>query len=150
MGPIAGVIGAIASVVGTVASISAAQKAARARQRQETLTRRRSARQAIREAQIRRAQAVATAQGAGALSTSGAQGGIGSLTSQLGERLGYSSQYSNLSQDITRYQTQSEMFSGIASLGGSIFNAADGFSSFNTSSSSVPSFNNTSPWTPNG
>lgn len=117
---IALVIGTVASVVGTVASISSSNRAARARRQQETLTRRRTSRQAIRESQIRRAQAVSTARGAGAGVSSGASGGIGSLTSQVGEQLGYASQYSALSNIVTTQMARADMWSGVANLGGGL------------------------------
>lgn len=112
-----GVIGAVASVVGTVASISASRKAAKAQQKQQQLQRRRSSRQAIREAQIRRAQTVATAQGAGALGSSAVAGGTGSLTSQVGEQLGFSSQYSALSNIVTQQNQRAQTFSALANFG---------------------------------
>lgn len=118
MPPAIGVIGAVASVVGTVASISASRKAAAAQQKQQQLQRRRSSRQAIREAQIRRSQAIATAQGAGALGSSAVAGGVGSLQSQLGEQMGFSSQYSALSNIVTQQKSRADMFAGIANFGG--------------------------------
>lgn len=117
MPPAIGIIGAVASVVGTVASISASRKAAAAQQKQQQLQRRRSSRQAIREAQIRRAQTVATAQGAGALGSSAVAGGVGSLTSQVGEQLGFSSQYSALSNIVTEQKSRADMFAGLANFG---------------------------------
>lgn len=116
------VVGAVASVAGTVASISASNKAAKAQRKQQNLQRRRSARMAIREAQIRRAQAIATAQGAGSFNSSGVYGGIDSITSQVGERLGFSSQYSALSNIITKQTTLADTYAGIASAGKSLFN----------------------------
>jgi hypothetical protein len=114
------VIGAVSSVVGTVSSINAQRSASKAQQEQQTLTTRRSRRQAIRETQIRRAQAIASAQGAGAMYGSGAAGGIGSLSSQLGETLGYQSQYGALSNIITSQSQQAAFWGDIANFGGNL------------------------------
>jgi len=116
-------IGAIATVVGTVASIDAQNKASAAQQEQQTLTTRRSRRQAIREGQIRRAQAIASAQGAGSLQSSGAAGGIGSISSQVGETLGYQSQYGALSNVITAQSQQAAFWGDVASIGGDLVKA---------------------------
>lgn len=122
MGPIATVIGAVASVVGTVASVSQARKAARLQQEQQAVATRRSRRQAIREAQIRRAQTVASAQASGALGSSSVSGGLGSLQSQLGEQLGYSTHMSGLSRDIASAQSRAQTYGAVASIGGSLYN----------------------------
>ena len=113
-------IGAIATVVGTVSSINAQNRASAAQQEQQTLTTRRSRRQAIREAQIRRAQATASAQGAGTMYGSGAAGGIGSLSSQLGETLGYQSQYGALSNVITSQSQKAAFWGDVAGIGGNL------------------------------
>lgn len=116
------IIGAVATVGGTIASVSAQRKAAGAQRQQETLATRRSQRAAIREAQIRRAQTLASSQGFGALQGSGVAGGTSSLSSQLGEALGFSTQMSGLSQKISDYRTKADMWGGVAGLGGSLFN----------------------------
>ena len=116
------VIGAIATVGGTIASVSAQRSASRAQQRQETLSTRRSQRAAVREAQIRRAQTLASAQGFGALDGSGVAGGTSSLSSQLGEALGFSTQMSGISHQINKYRTQADFWGGVSNLGGSLFN----------------------------
>lgn len=123
------VIGAVTSVVGTVASHRQQRKASRAQQQQQTLARRRSARQNIRQAQISRARALASAQGSGAVGGSGQFGGINSIGSRLGGALGFSSQQSALSGVVASAQSRAQTFSGIAGLGGSLFNLAGGFDS---------------------
>lgn len=115
-------VGAAASVAGTVGSFRAQNRAARAQQRQQTLNRRRSARQAIRAAQIQRATSLASAGGAGVADSSGFAGGVRSVSSRLGEGLGFSSQQSALSGVITRADQRARMFSGLASIGGSMMN----------------------------
>ena len=93
----------------------AAKKVSRLRQQQERLRVRRERRGAIRQAQIKRAMAenVAFAEGAGI--GSGISGGLSSLGSQLGSGLGYSTQGSNLSNDI--FSTQRKAISSAAKFG---------------------------------
>lgn len=137
MPPAVAVIGAVASVVGTVASISQQKKAAAAQQRQQDLSTRRSQRQAIREAQIRRAQTMASAQGLGAMGGSGVAGGITSLNSQLGGALGYSTEMSGLSKEISVASTKASTYGAIAGLGGQLFQAGGGFSALLPGSTST-------------
>lgn len=130
MGPVAAVIGAVATVGGTVMQYNAQRRAARAAQRQQDLNTTRSNRQAIREAQLRRASTIAAGASMGALGGSALSGGLASLGSQLGSGLGFSSQMSGLSRDISRFQQQAETWGAVASMGGSLFQAAGGFSAF--------------------
>lgn len=130
MGPIAAVIGAVASVGGTIATVNAQKKASRLQQQQQQLATRQSQRQAIREAQIRRARTMSSAQALGAVGGSAVAGGTASLNSQLGSSLGFSSQMSGLSNQIGMAQTQASIFQGIAGLGGGLFSAAGGFDAF--------------------
>lgn len=127
MGPVAAVIGAVASVGGTVASMSAQKKAAKASKKQQDLSTTRSNRQAIREAQLQRAQTVAAGASMGALGGSALAGGLGSLGSQLGSGLGFSSQMSGLSADIEKFQNRAATWGAVASMGGSLFQAGGGF-----------------------
>jgi len=124
---VAAVIGAVASVVGTVGSLVMQGKAMKAQEKQQELTTRRSRRQAIRQMQLTRAQSLMSAQGAGSLYGSGAAGGIGALSSQLGADLGYQTAYNSLSGDISRANQAANLFSGIASVGGTLFNMSGGF-----------------------
>ncbi len=121
------VIGAVASVGGTLMAAKQQKKAAALSQRQQDLATRRSQRQAIREAQIRRAQAVASAQALGAGGGSSIAGGTASLTSQAGGALGFSSQMSGLSKEIGIAQTKASTGQAIAGFGGSLFQAGGGF-----------------------
>jgi hypothetical protein len=130
MGPVAAVIGAVATVGGTIMAYSAQKKAAKAAQRQQELSTQRSNRQAIREAQLKRAQAIAAGASMGALGGSALAGGLGSLGAQLGSGLGFSSQMSGLSADINKYSQKAETWGAVASMGGSLFQAAGGFSAF--------------------
>ena len=132
MGPVAAVIGAVATVGGTVMQYSAQKKAAKAAQRQQNLSTQRSNRQAIREAQLQRAQAIAAGASMGALGGSALAGGLGSLGAQLGSGLGFSSQMSSLSNDINKFQQRAATWGAIASMGGSLFQANDGFDGVKT------------------
>jgi hypothetical protein len=134
MGPVAAVIGAVATVGGTIMAYSAQKKAAKAAQRQQELSTQRSNRQSIREAQLKRAQAIAAGASMGALGGSALAGGLGSLGAQLGSGLGFSSQMSSLSADINKYSQKAETWGAVASMGGSLFQAAGGFDAFGNKS----------------
>jgi hypothetical protein len=124
------IIGAVASVGGTIASISAQKKASRLQQQQQTLATRRSQREAVREAQIRRAQTMASAQAFGAVGGSAVAGGTASLGSQLGGALGFSSQMSGLSNQISMAQSRAATAGAIANFGGDIFKTAMSYDPF--------------------
>lgn len=115
-------LGTVAQVAGTLASIKGQQKAQKAQEKQQALATRRSRRQAIRQAQLIRAQSIASAQGSGTLQSSGAAGGIGSLSSQLGESLGFSTQMSGLSGDISSGLRQASFGQSLAGIGGAAMN----------------------------
>lgn len=127
MGPVAAVIGAVASVGGTAMAYSSQKKAANASRQQQDLNTRRSNRQAIREAQIQRANTVAAGTAAGALGGSAMAGGLASLGSQLGSGLGFSSQMSGLSANIEKFQQRAQTWGAIASMGSSLFQMGGGF-----------------------
>ena len=132
--PILFAVAAATTAVATVAQANAAQKSSRAQQRsvelqqrQQELAAQRSRRQAIREMQIRRATALSTSQGAGTITSSGAAGGIGALSSQTGEQLGFSTQMSGLSRQISSAnqaalsaEASAARWSGIGSIGGDL------------------------------
>jgi hypothetical protein len=126
MDPITLVLGAV-SAVGTAKSISAQKKSTALQQRQVELQASRERRQAIREAQIRRAQGRATAEAAGVGSSSLVGGGMASIGSQLGGTLGYASQQSGLSAGVTRLNQQSQFWGGVAGLAAGGFNQRDGW-----------------------
>lgn len=127
--PVIAAVGAVAGVVGTVQSQRAQKKASAAQQRQQELATRRSRRQAIRQAQIARAQSVASAAATGATGSSAALGGQGSIGSQLGSGLGFSTQMSGLSREISTQTTRAQTGQALAGLGFTAFSAAGGFDS---------------------
>lgn len=127
MGPVFAVIGAVASVAGTAIAYSSQKKASRTAQRQQELQTARERRQAIREAQIRRAQTAAAASAQGATGSSSVSGGMSSLGSQLGSGLGFSTAMSAMSSDINRYNQRAQTWSAIAGIGSNMFQSAGGF-----------------------
>jgi hypothetical protein len=122
MSPIITVVAAVVGAGAAVKSAQAQNKANAAAQKQQELSYARSQKQAIRETQMRRAQATASAQSMGAMSSSGFAGGVSSLTSQLGSTLGYSSQLSGLSKEQAMYQSKAATLGAIS---GVAFAASD-------------------------
>ena len=128
--PVIAAIAGVAAVAGTAVSINQQKKASAAPRRQQGLSARRSQRQAIREAQIRRAQSQVQAGAMGVTAGSGLAGGQASLSSQLGGSLGFAGQMSGLSQQITMAQSRAQTAGAIAGLGSQVFSDAGGFGAF--------------------
>jgi len=112
----------------TAVSINQQKKASAASRRQQGLSARRSQRQAIREAQIRRAQSQVQAGAMGVTGGSGLAGGQSSLSSQLGGSLGFAGQMSGLSQEITMAQSRAQTAGAVAGLGMQAFANSDDIS----------------------
>lgn len=161
--PAAPIIGAVAAVAGTAVAYKGyrdSRKAQRqqyeAQQRQQAAATRQSRRASIREAQIARAQTVAVASAQGAMGSSAVEGGLGSIGSQLGSGLGYSTFMSNLSGDISRYAYQAQRGQDLIGLGGTLFSTGMslGGGEFLKQTVNRPpqqGFSRTiSAWTPNG
>ena len=123
--------GVTAGVVGTVKSVKKAEAAAVSarqatqvqivQQQQQAIRQRRSA---VRSSVIARAQAQQAAQTRGVGTSSGALGGLASLSSQLGANLGYGSMMSGLGQQFTalsglsaQQSADSAKFGAIANIG---------------------------------
>ena len=115
----------------TAVSINEQKKASKAQARQQGLSARRSQRQAIREAQIRRAQSQVQAGAMGVTGGSGLAGGQASLSSQLGGNLGFAGQMSGLSQEITMAQSRAQTAGAVAGLGMQVFQGTGGFDKLN-------------------
>jgi hypothetical protein len=128
--PVIAAVSAVATVAGTVMSYNSQKKASAASAKQQQLSTDRSNRQAIREAQLQRAMAISAASSMGALGGSALSGGLGSLSSQLGSGLGFSSQMSSLSKDIEKYQQKAATWGAVASMGSTVFSAVGGFGAF--------------------
>jgi len=148
------IVGAAAAGAGAIMSAQAQRKVARAQQQQAVISQqqaaeqrkaqqvqeRRARRSAIRRNQISRATALSSAQSAGGFGGSGVSGGIQSASSRLGGALGFGSQMSGISQNITNLSMQSSALSGqiagyqgdlqqargIGAIGGQVFNIAAG------------------------
>ena len=126
MGPTLNVIMAVATAASAVGSYASSTKAAKLSNQQQALANRRSVRQSIREAQIRRAQTTNIASQFGGLGGSAVDGGLSSLSSQLGSGLGYSSQQSGLSAGISRANANAAMFGSLGSLSSKGFSISGG------------------------
>ena len=118
---------AATAVAGTAYSINQQEKAASAsraaaatRQRQQEVQATRSRRAGVREAQRRRAMLRSQAQALGAVGGSGFAGATGSLTSQLGANLGFSTQMTGLSREVTQFGMQEATALSNAQMGSSI------------------------------
>lgn len=118
---VAAVVGAVATVVGTIKQAKAQKKSSKKQAQQQRVATRRSRRQAIREGVIARSRALATAQGAGTINGSGVSGGVQSIGSRVGEQLGFSTQMSNLSREISTLDQKAITAGTIANLGGQLF-----------------------------
>ena len=118
----AAVVGAGAAVVGTINANKAQKRQARAQEQQQQVSTRHQRRQGIREAQLARAQSVATASAQGATGSSAALHGVGSIGSQLGSGLGFSTQMSGISSEINSAARAAQRGAQLASIGGTLFN----------------------------
>jgi Na+-translocating ferredoxin:NAD+ oxidoreductase RnfC subunit len=151
---IALVAGAGAATYGAVKGVQTQKKISRAQQQQaaiaqqqaaeqrkaQALQERRSRRSAIRRNQVARATALSSAQSAGGFGGSAVSGGIQSASSRLGGALGFGSQMSGISQNISELSMQSADIGGqiagyrgdlaqargIGQLGGTVFQTAAG------------------------
>ena len=112
------------AVAGTAFSVVQQQKAAgqqkkarRAQQRQQDLQSRRQRIRAVRQQQIAASQARASSAGLGGLETSGFRGGQSALQSNLGAGLGFSTEMSGLSRNISMFQQKAANAMGLAGIG---------------------------------
>ena len=100
---------AVFTAISTFMGMKAAKqqkKAQREQQRQQNLAARRSRTQDLRQAQI----AQANGAGLGVAETSGLRGGLAANQAQLGEGLGFSTQMSGLSQNVSMFQQKAADF----------------------------------------
>jgi len=105
-------------------AVQAQRGAARVQARQQQAEAARQRRGAIRQSILARAQASTVAAATGQMAGTAFQGGMASLTSQLGANLGYgtmmsglSAQYSRLSDQAALYAGRSQLFESIAGIG---------------------------------
>jgi len=126
------------AVAGTGFSVVQQQKAAkqqkkaiRAQQRQQEVSARRQRIKAIRQQQIAASQARAASAGLGGLETSGFRGGQTALQSNLGAGLGFSTEMSGLSRNISMFQQKAANAMGLAGIGQAVSSLAmQGISTF--------------------
>ena len=118
------IVGAVVAIAGTAFSVVQQQKAAgqqkkarRAQQRQQDLQSRRQRIRAVRQQQIAASQARASSAGLGGLETSGFRGGQSALQSNLGAGLGFSTEMSGLSRNISMFQQKAANAMGLAGVG---------------------------------
>ena len=121
------IVGTTVGVAATVNASNAAKKAAGAQQKASNLQARRQRRAAIRSNILASARARASAQSAGTAQSSGLAGGVGAGRSQLGAELGFGTQMSGLSSEISMFQTQAQRSSDLAGIGFGIANLGMGF-----------------------
>ena len=114
-------------LIGTMSQIKEQKRQASAQRQQQQVQARRSQRQAVREAQIRRAQAQAQAGALGVTGGSALGGGLSSLSSQLGSNIGTAGQLSGLSNRISMAGQSAATAGAIAGLGSSVFSSVGGF-----------------------
>jgi len=105
------------SVVQQQSAAKQQKKARRAQQRQQSLQARRQQIRAVRQQQIASSQARAAAAGLGGLETSGFRGGQSALQSNLGAGLGFSTEMSGLSRNISMFQQKAANAMGLARMG---------------------------------
>lgn len=105
------------SVVQQQSAAKQQKKARRAQQRQQSLQARRQQIRAVRQQQIASSQARAAAAGLGGLETSGFRGGQSALQSNLGAGLGFSTEMSGLSRNISMFQQKAADSMGLARMG---------------------------------
>lgn len=119
------------AIAGTAFSVVQQQKAAgqqkkarQAQQRQQELQARRQRIRAVRQQQIAASQARAASAGLGGLETSGFRGGQTALQSNLGAGLGFSTQMSGLSRNISMFQQKAADAMGLARMGQAVSSLA--------------------------
>ena len=111
------VAGATAGIVGGIKAGKAGKAAVAIQQKAAKLTAKRQRRSAIRSNMIATARARATAQAAGTTQSSGLSGAVGSGRSQLSGALGYSTQQSGLSSQVTALGQKQAKYNQISNLG---------------------------------
>jgi hypothetical protein len=114
--------GAVAGVAGTIKAGKAAKESARLQQRAQNLQAKRQRRAAIRSNMIASSKARASAEASGVAQSSGLQGAVGSGRSQLSSEVGFGTQMSGLSSQITELGIKQARYSQISQLGFGVMN----------------------------
>jgi len=113
----AAVYGAIGGVVNARKAGKAQQAAAEKQARAQELQAKRQRRAAIRSNILASARARASAQAAGTAQSSGLAGGTGAGRSALGAELGFGTQMSGLSSEISMFQGQAARYKALSDTG---------------------------------
>lgn len=122
----ASVAGTLATVAGTVVSAQAQTKAERLRKRQADLEVMRRQREIIRQGQLARAQATATAVSQGAEGGSGLQGGLAGISGAVGRQALSLNQNKEIGDDMFKANAQNARGQSIANLGGGLSSFGQG------------------------
>jgi hypothetical protein len=118
--PVLQAVAAVGSLAMQSRAARASSRAAATQQRQQEVQALASRRRSLRAAQVQRARTLASAQGMGATGGSGVAGGLTSLSSQLGGALGYQTQMSGLSREISGFSQQAARATSQARLLGEV------------------------------
>lgn len=127
MGPVAAVIGAVVSVAGQM-SAAKAQKNAREKQEESAkVTRANNVRKDIREWQKQQAAILVSAGSQGInFGDSGVRGGLGAMTSNVGQNFGYGSHVYGLNQQAADYMGKAQSMQALSGIGNSLFKMGGG------------------------
>lgn len=113
MSPVVTVVASVAGLYQQRKAVKAQERAAQAQAgiaqeqaRQQEVAATASRRRTVREAQLRRARALASAEALGATGSSAVGGGFSSLSSQLAGGLGYQTQMTGISRNISGLSQQ--------------------------------------------
>lgn len=107
-------------------SRAAQEQAARVQNRQATLRRQRSIRQALAQSRVRRAQAVSAGFGVGAPGASGVAGAVSGIQSDVGSAVGFSGQQFGLEQSRVGFLNQAANFQSQGAQQGALFGGISG------------------------
>ena len=111
---------AVFTAISMVMNMKAAKqhkKARKEQQKQQQVAARRSRTQALRQAQIAQSQARASGAGVGVAETSGLRGGLRANQSRRDEGIGFSTEMSGLSRNISMFQQKAANAMGLAGIG---------------------------------
>lgn len=117
IGGLLNIVGSIFGLVGGLNQASAQKKELQAQQRMNDLKAARERMQQVREARIKRAQVEQSAANSGAADSSGAISGAQTVTSQIGQNIGFLNQQQGLSDRISHYKTTEINAQGIQAIG---------------------------------
>lgn len=112
-------------MAGTTASVISQQKAQSAERHRDELQNQRQKLETVKAARAAYATAQNNAANQGVLNSSGAQGGEGSIQSQLGSNLTFLDKYNALSTKASNAYGQASVFGSVAQFGKDVFAQSD-------------------------